>query len=99
MSTTLTETSKTIGAELEFHFEDGVTQQDYDKLVKKVQRHRDNSEYTTSVLFFADSKIVRVILVYTVHDRSINKAYDKLRSPLVRLIDSHKQAAFYSWSL
>ena len=99
MTTAIETTSTVVGAEVEFHFEDGVTQKDYDKIVTKVQRHIDKSAYPTSALFFADHKIVRVIFTYTLRHWNKSRAYDELGKPLMRLIDSHKQVAFYSWSL
>lgn len=97
MTTALATKTNTIGVEVQFEFPNGITQQDYDKLIKKVERHRENSKYESSVLFFHDSKTFRVILGYTVHT-SVYKAYDELRAPLNRLIDSHNDVAFYSWS-
>lgn len=97
MTTALAIKTNTIGVELQFEFPHGITQQDYDKLRKKVERHRDNSKYESFVLFFSDSKTIRVILGYTVHT-STHRAYDELRAPLNRLIDSHDAVAFYSWS-
>ena len=88
--------SNTVAVSIEFSFEQGATPQDLKKIAKKVNTVRKNSHYQTVVAYFAHHNTIEVIITFIDID---NKIFDKMRSPLYRLIDSHKEPATYGWSL
>ena len=88
--------TKTVAASIEFSFEDQVTDKDLKKIAKKVTTVCNNADYQTVVAYFVSHKSIEVIITFL----DINhKIFDKMRTPLYRLIDSHKQPATFGWSL
>lgn len=87
---------KTVAADIEFSYEDDVTEKDLRSIVKKVETFRKNCEYSSTVSFFLSRNTIQVVITFLDVD---HKVYDKLRYPLNRLIDTHKQPATYGWSL
>jgi hypothetical protein len=79
-----------------FYFENDVTEKDLRSIVKKVETFRKNCEYNTTVAFFMSRNEIQVVVTFIDVDRHL---FDRTRSSLGRLIDSHKQPATYGWSL
>ena len=88
--------TKTEAVSIEFHFEQDVTEKDLKSIVRKVETVRKNADYQTLVSYFADRHNIVVVLTFIDAD---GKLFDCMRTPLTRLIDSHKQVAFYGWGL
>jgi len=82
--------------EIEFTYENDVTEKDLKSIVRKVETVRKNAEYETIVSYFSTRHNIVVILTFLDVD---GKLFDRVRGSLTRLIDSHKQPAFYGWSL
>ena len=81
---------------IEFSFEDSVTNNDAKNIIKKMETLRKNAPYETAMAVFADAHSIEIVLTFVDSDRHV---YDKMRSPLNRLIDSHKQPATYGWGV
>ena len=82
--------------DIQFYFENDVTEKDLRSIVKKVETFRKNCEYDTTVAFFMSRNEIKVLITFIDVDRHL---FDRTRSSLGRLIDSHKQPATYGWSL
>lgn len=82
--------------EVEFTYDNDVTEKDLKNIARKVQTFCKNCEYETVVAFFATRHTITVMISFVNGDR---KLVDVVRYPLNRLIDSHKQPATYGWSL
>jgi hypothetical protein len=82
--------------QIEFTYENDVTEKDLKNIARKVQTFRKNCGYSTDVAFFATRHNIEVIVTFNETDRKI---FDNVRYSLNRLIDSHKQPATYGWSL
>jgi hypothetical protein len=92
-------TRKIEAADVDFYFEDAVTQKDFDSVVRKVQNHINRNEYALSALFFTTNHNITAVIQYDV-SQIRDKAWHKfIAAPLNRLIDSHKQAATYGWNM
>jgi len=81
---------------ISFYFETNVTRNDLKRIVRKVNTVCKNAEYETIVSYFASNNEIEVVITFL--DTS-HRVFDAMRTPLTRLIDSHKQAATYGWSL
>jgi len=86
-----------VGAEITFSFPNDVTDNDYKKIVKKVERHCDTSYYPAVPVYFVERKTIRVIISYDATNARY-KMYDELNPRLQRLIDSYDGIATYGWS-
>lgn len=88
--------TKTESTLIDFSFEQDVTEKDLKKIAKKVATVCKNSEYDSVVSYFTSRNNIQVIITFIDTD---NKIFDKMRSPITRLIDSHKEPATFEWSL
>ena len=88
--------TNTEAVSIEFDFEQNVTEKDLKSIVRKVETVRKNAEYQTLVSYFATPHTIVVILIFINAD---GKVFNRMRTPLTRLIDSHKQIASYGWGL
>lgn len=79
---------------VDFSFADEMSDVAYKRIVKKVTTLRKNAEYDSAVAIFSDRFSLTAIITF--HDID-HKIYDKMRSPLTRLIDSHKEPATFQW--
>ncbi len=82
--------------QIEFTYENDVTEKDLKNIARKVETFRKNCGYDNDVAFFATRHNIEVIITFVEADRKI---FDNVRYALNRLIDSHKQPATYGWSL
>ena len=81
---------------INFYFENRITRNDFKRIVRKVNTVCKNAEYETMVSYFTSNKEIQVIVTFLDANHRI---FDSMRTPLTRLIDSHKEAATYGWSL
>jgi hypothetical protein len=91
-------TSKKIAtAQVQFYFENDLTQIDYDKVQNRVQRYIDGTELETTASFFITNHDISVFITYDITNENEYKVFDYLGKRLTTLIDWHKQAATYGW--
>ena len=88
--------TKQEAVQIDFYYENDVTEKDLKNIVKKVQTFCKNADYVTTSAFFTSRYQIQVIITFVDSD---HKLYDNVRYALNRLIDSHKQPATYGWSL
>ena len=81
---------------VDFSFEESTTSQDMARIEKKVATLIKNSDYEATASFFALKNEIMVVITCDITFFS-GKFFDKTRTPLTRLIDSHKQPATYQW--
>lgn len=82
--------------QIEFTYENDVTEKDLKSIVRKVETFRKNCQYDTTVAYFATRHNIEVVVTFVTDSY---KLVDVVRSSLNRLIDSHKQPATYGWGL
>jgi len=84
-------------AQVSFYFEQDLTQADFDKVQKRVQRYINGTEFEATASFFTSRNDITVIISYDITGEHPWKIYDHLGKRLTVLIDWHKQAATYEW--
>lgn len=87
---------KNQSASIHFYFEDGVDVNKLKRIARKINTVCKNADYETTVAYFASNKEIQVIITFLDASHHI---FDEMRTPLTRLIDSHKEVATYGWSL
>ena len=92
----MTTAKKYTTVKISFYYEQDVTDKNYANIEKKVTTVINNADYVAVASFFVERNQIEAIISFDVTGYG-NKIYDELRSPLTRLIDSHKQAATYEW--
>lgn len=83
-------------ASISFSFENGATRNDFKRIIRKINTVCKNAEYQTIVSFFSNYNEIQVVITFIDANYRI---FDSMRTPLTRLIDSHKEAATYTWSM
>ena len=81
---------------ISFLFDNGPTRNDLKRIVRKVNTVCKNAEYETIVSYFSNYKEIQVVITF---ENVNHRIFDSMRTPLMRLIDSHKEAATYGWSM
>lgn len=82
---------------VQFTFPQSFTETDYKAIERKVNTVRKNAGWESTYSIYASTFQIEVMISFDVVYE--NKFFDAMRAPLQRLIDSHKEAATYGWSV
>lgn len=88
----------TTTAKVSFDFPDSFTETQYKNIERKVNTLCKNAEWDATYAIYASAFSIDVIITFDISERE-RFFYDAMRSPMQRLIDSHKMPATYGWSV